>query len=396
MLKVWAVFKREMLELAKSPMAFVWTLALPIVLILLVGQLSFGGSSDGKFAISIPVVMQDNGTGTQQFIGVLKQIPGVTLEEMSLDNAKQHVETKSDRGGYILFPVGFSQAIAGGQQASLNVVTDTGTGGQIIRSLVQSVADRFNTTHLLVTALAQQAQQNNQTFDPQIASQQAITLQQNNKPAVTVVAQNAGGASFNTFDQVAPGYATMFIILGLSGLIGSVMSERTRGTMSRLAVMPLPKWAYMTGKMLAQFVIGFAQVVIMLGIAAIFFKAHINGDNILGIFLLILTLSFAATALGMLLASIFKTEGASRPIVTLIALIGSLVGGSWFPIWLLPEWVQQVSKVTINSWAMQGFNGLMIFGQSLSTVLVDVVALAIYGAICLLLAIRFFRYSETA
>jgi len=396
MLKVWAVFKREMLELAKTPLAFVWSLALPLVLIVLVGQLNFGGSNDGKFTISIPVVVQDNGAGTQQFIGILKQIPGVTLEEMSLDEAKQHVETKSDRGGYILFPAGFSQSLQGGQQASLNVITDTGTGGQIIRSLVQSVADRYNTTQLLVTAAAQQAQQNNQTFDAQAAAQRAAALQQSNKPPITVVAQNAGGASYNMFDQVAPGYATMFIILGLSALVGSVMTERTRGTMSRLAVMPLPKWAYMTGKMLSQFVIGFAQVVVMLGIAALFFKAHINGDNILGIFLLILTLSFAATALGMLLASIFKSEGASRPVVTIIALIGSLVGGSWFPIWLLPDWVQQVSKVTINSWAMQGFNGLMIFGQSLSTVLVDIVALAIYGAICLFLATRFFRYSETA
>ncbi len=96
----------------------------------------------------------------------------------------------------------------------------------------------------------------------------------------------------------------------------------------------------------------------------------------------------------MLIVSLFKNESAAGLVVTLVALIGSAVGEAWFPLFLMPEWIQQVSKVTINSWAMSGFNGLMIFGQTLGEVLPAIGVLLLYGAVCLLLATRFFKYSE--
>lgn len=122
--------------------------------------------------------------------------------------------------------------------------------------------------------------------------------------------------------------------------------------------------------------------------------AHINAGNIVGIFLLVL-LSFAATSLGILIASLLKTENGIRPVILIIGLLGALLGGSWFPLWLMPDGMQQISKITINSWAMNGFNNLMIFGQGLSQVLPNLLALLIYGVVCLGLASRFFSYSES-
>src|SRR4029079_7026135 len=162
--------------------------------------------------------------------------------------------------------------------------------------------------------------------------------------------------NYNSFDQVAPGYATMFVILGLNIVATTIINERTRGTLRRLAVMPVPRLAFLTGKMIAQFIISFLQVTIMLAVAAIFFGAHINGSNILGVFLLVVVLSFAATSLGILVASLIKTENGIRPVILIVGILGALLGGSWFPLWLMPDWMQQASKITINSWAMNGFN----------------------------------------
>lgn len=395
MRKVWAIVRRELQQLAKNPVPLAINLLLPIVLIVALGQINFGGGSGGAFKISIPVVTQDQGAGSQQFKAALQQIPGVTLEEMSLDEAIQHVQTKGDRGGYIIIAAGFSQAITSGQPANLTVVTSTDSGGQAVRSIVQAVADRFNTTSLMIQAAAQQAQQTNQTFNPQSAAQQAQSIQQTAKPAIALNIQNAGGANYNSFDQVAPGYATMFVILGLNIVAMTIINERTRGTLRRLAVMPVPRWVFLTGKMIAQFIISFLQVSIMLTVAALIFGAHINGGNILGVFLLVVLLSFAATSLGLLIASLLKTENGIRPVILVVGILGALLGGSWFPLWLMPDWMQQASKITINSWAMNGFNNLMIFGQSLSQVLPNLLALLVYGLICLWLSVRFFKFSES-
>ena len=400
MLRVWAVVKRQLLETAKSPRAFAFNLLMPVILVVLIGQIfSFSSNNGSSVAVSVPIVFQDGTSSVQQspFFASLTKLPGisVTFEPMSLAEAQDHVSKKLDRSGYIVVPTGFNQAVANQQPTNLQVFTTSDTSGRIIQSLVQQAASYYNTTNLMVASAAQQAKQSGQQFNPSAAAQQAIQLQQQpNSPVIKVDAQNAAGASFNQFDQVAPGYATMFVIFGLNTVVLAIIGERSRGTMRRLAVMPLPKWAFMTGKMIAQFIISFLQVTVMLTVAKVFFNASINASNIVGIVLLVTALSFAATALGMLIVSVFKSEGAASPIVTLVALIGSAVGGAWFPLFLMPQWVQQVSKVFINSWAMNGFNGLMIFGQTLSEVLPNILALLAYGGICLVIATRLFKYSE--
>jgi ABC-2 type transport system permease protein len=397
--KVWAVVKRQLLETVKKPRSFAFTLALPIILVVLLGQIfNFSTSSGGTVKISVPVVFQD-GTGTVEqtpFLASLTKIPGlsVTLEPMTLQEAKDHVSKTVDRSGYIVVPAGFNQALTNRQPVSLQVYTTNDTSGQIIQSLIQNAASYYNTTNLMVTSAAQQAKQSGQNFDAQAAAQQALQLQQNTPPAIKVDNQTVAGANFNQFDQIAPGYATMFVIFGLNTVVLAIIDERTRGTMRRLAVMPLSKWQFMAGKMIAQFIISFLQVSLMLAVAKFFFNASIGAENIVGIVLAVIALSFAATALGMLLVSIFTSENAVSPVVTLVALIGSALGGAWFPLFLMPDWVQQLSKVTINSWAMRSFNGLMIFGQNLGEVLPNILVMLAYGAVCLFLATRFFRYSE--
>ena len=397
--KVLAVVKREMLEVAKRPVAFAWNLALPLVMIIFLGSIfNFGStSSGGKFEVKVPTVVQDDGPGTQQFLTMLSNLPGVTVtvERSDLQDAKDHVETKSDRGAYMIIPPGFSQAFLNHQPTSLQVITaNDSSSGQIISQVLQGVASRYNTTGLMVAAAGQQAKQSSANFDANAATQQAETLQNNNQPLLKIESYSASGSSYNNFDQIAPGYATMFVIFGLQTVVLTILADRTKGTMRRLAVMPLPKWAYMSGKMIAQFIISFLQVTVMLVVAKFVFNANINMDNILGVFLIVVTLSWAATALGMLLVSVFKSQNAVQPAVSIIALIGSMVGGAFFPLWLMPSWVQGASKIFINSWAMSGFNDLMIFKQSLVHVLPDILALLVYGLVCLLLATRFFRYSD--
>src|ERR1700710_740058 len=111
MRKVWAIVRRELQQVSKNPVPLAINLLLPIVLIVALGQINFGGSNSWEaFKVSIPVVTEDTGAGAQTFKSALQQIPGVTLEEMSLQDAKDHVTTKGDRGGYIVIEPGFSQA----------------------------------------------------------------------------------------------------------------------------------------------------------------------------------------------------------------------------------------------------------------------------------------------
>ena len=391
MYKIWAITRRELLETVKNPSGLVFTLALPIVLIALIGQIfTFSSSSDTAFKADVGLVAQDNGQAAQNFVTALKSVPVFNIIETDQATAEDRINNKRDLSAYIVIPQGFGQSLQSGSASVRAVIDPTDNSRyQIVNGTLQSVAERYNQMALLQSVSAMQAQQSG---GKPLSAAELAQLQSQQKPVLSVKAENAGSKKFNQFDQVAPGYATMFVIFGLNTVALTLIEERQRGTLRRLATMPLPKWAYMLGKMLAQFIISFVQVAVMLIFARVVFNANIGPDNVLGIFLIVVALSFAATGLGMLIASAFSSATAVRPVVTLVALVGSALGGAWFPLFLMPQWVQTLSKVTINSWAMQGFNDLMIFNAGVGQVLLNTAVLLAYGAVCLLLAMRLFKY----
>jgi ABC-2 type transport system permease protein len=109
---------------------------------------------------------------------------------------------------------------------------------------------------------------------------------------------------------------------------------------------------------------------------------------------LLIGTSFAATGLGMLLVSVVRTRAQINPVVSLIVLVTSAVGGAWWPIFIEPTWLQQLAKIGITAWAMEGLNGSMILGKGFMDVLPDILGLFAYGLICLILALRLFRFQQ--
>ncbi len=92
--------------------------------------------------------------------------------------------------------------------------------------------------------------------------------------------------------------------------------------------------------------------------------------------------------------AVIKSRKQIHPITTLIILGSSAIGGSWFPLFMMPEWVQQAARITINAWAMEGYNRLMLFGGGLNDVWPDIGVLLLYGAVCFAVGLRLFRFKE--
>ncbi|MFI5269359.1 MAG: ABC transporter permease, partial [Chloroflexota bacterium] len=212
-------------------------------------------------------------------------------------------------------------------------------------------------------------------------------------PPVAVQTVNATGRTINFQDQTVPGYALMFALFGITGGAGSLLEEKESGTVKRLLIAPLPPLALLGGKALALFVQSVAQLSLLFGLGALLFKIDL-GPSLPALALLIVGTSLAATGLGMILVSFVRTQRQLRPITTLVTLGFSAIGGSWFPLALEPQWMQNVSKISLNAWAMQGFTGLMIFGKSFSQVLPNILALFLYGAVCMAIGVRLFRFRE--
>jgi len=224
----------------------------------------------------------------------------------------------------------------------------------------------------------------------------ATALERLHDPPVRARVTTVGSTEeqeFNTFDQLVPGYAVMFAMFTVLSAAGGILEEKERGTFKRLLIAPIPQWSLLGGKLLAQFLLGVGQIALMFLFGALIFHVQL-GNSLVGLLLITLATCWATTSLGILLVAVIRSRKQIHPITTLIILGSSAIGGSWYPLFMMPKAVQQVARVTLVAWAMEGYNRLMIVGGNLADVWVDIGALVLYGAICFGVGLRLFRFKE--
>lgn len=92
--------------------------------------------------------------------------------------------------------------------------------------------------------------------------------------------------------------------------------------------------------------------------------------------------------------AVIKSRKQIHSITALEILGSSAMGGSWFPLFLMPKATQQVARITLVSCAMEGYKRLMILGGSLEDVWVNIGVLVLYGAICFAVGRKLFKFKE--
>ena len=211
----------------------------------------------------------------------------------------------------------------------------------------------------------------------------------------TVVGQRREGEGLDFAAFYAAAVAVMFLMFSASGAGGALIEEQESGTLERVLTsglgmsrLLLAKWVWLT-------LLGIGQVSLMFLWAQLMFHvplfAHLPG------FLLITVATAACTAaFGLVLATIARTRQQLQGMANVIVLSLSAIGGSMFPRFLMPEWMQKFSLIGFNAWALEGYLGVFWRQSSFVTLLGPVAALAGFTALFLFIARRVARRWEAA
>ena len=392
----------ELLLLRKDKMAVVWMIILPLGMTTIMG-LVFGGFGGGSEAvvIDLPVVDRDGGEMAAVVLDILSQTENLHVETEHDEESARQLVTDGKRAGVVLIPSGFSAAITSGQPTALElVVVPGGQTAPLLEGMVRGVTSGFSNVQTTVEVAISEVQRatgsTNLDYEG-IASRVAVTaLERLEDPPVRARITTVGGQEeeeFDIFDQAVPGYAVMFAMFTVLSAAGGILEEKERGTFKRLLVSPIPQWSLLGGKLLAQFLVGVGQIALMFIFGAFVLRVGL-GSSLLGLLLITLATCWATTSLGILLVAVIRSRKQIHPITTLIILGSSAIGGSWFPLFMMPKAVQQVGRITLVAWAMEGYNRLMILGGSLADVWVNIGVLILYGAVCFAVGLRLFRFKE--
>ena len=148
----------------------------------------------------------------------------------------------------------------------------------------------------------------------------------------------------------------------------------------------------MLGKFLSALYRGVLQLLV-LWVAGIFVFNIDLGVSPAAVVLISLLMVLASSAFGVMLASVVRTENAASGLGVLVSLALAPLGGCWWPLFITPQWMQSLAKLTPHGWANTAFNKLMLFGAEFGDVVTEMGMLALFAAAFLAVTLWRFRLS---
>jgi len=176
----------------------------------------------------------------------------------------------------------------------------------------------------------------------------------------------------------------------LLGVSLGLLDERDWGTLERLRAMPVRLGQVLGAKLFARFLVGFLQMVVLFAAGWLFFGISLGRDPWL-LLLPIAGIVFAGTAFGLVVAALATSREAVLPLGSVVIVTMAAVGGCWWPIDLEPHWMRRVALAFPTTWAMEGFNDLMIRHRGFDAALRPAAVMAAFGLIYLVAGALLFR-----
>jgi ABC-2 type transport system permease protein len=368
----------------KGDLAF--SLLLPIVTFALIYG-AFGGQT--LFTATASVVDEDKGVYAAELIQQLDNVDGVSIEMLTPADAQSLLD-RSDRLFVLEIPAGFSDALASGERAQL-VFLQRGNGGlagQILASIIRGIADEMAKPFLI------ESQVGNNLAGTGVSQGQIDTTvtqyldAERQQPALGVTEQVVGGSA-ELVNQYLPGIVTMYVLFALMLTARVIVEERRKGTLERLLTTRLSVGELFFGKYLSSIGRGFVQTLILLALGYAVFQMFTPVTFFESVFI-ILVFTAAASALGLIIASVARTEEAARWISVVFTMFMVMLGGTFFQ--LEPgTFLYKLGRISINTYVNEALTTVIAKGGTLGDTIVPLAIFVGVAVVGLMISRRLFK-----
>jgi ABC-2 type transport system permease protein len=193
--------------------------------------------------------------------------------------------------------------------------------------------------------------------------------------------------------------AVLFVFLSAASVARSIYEERKIGSLRRLLSAPLTRTELMLGKMLPIWLLTLVQIVMIFSVGALILP--ILGLGTLGIgkspvawALASMIIALCSTSLGIMIASIAKSEGQISGLSNALLWVAGFLGGALVPTFLIQQMptLYFFSRLVPQSYATQAYYDVIARGASVVDILPLLGMLLVFTAVFLFIGIRRFRF----
>jgi ABC-2 type transport system permease protein len=352
------VFRREYL---RNRIGLFFALIFPVILILIFGAIFSGGSSG-----SITVYLQNQDASSPTSVAFINSLNSTkTIEVVSVDssaNLPQYLLAHSSSNGLII-PQGFQQDYASGKSVNVTVYTNPAdTSSQIVVGTVNGVVNYFNLRHAGAP------------------------------PVLGIQQQTIKSQSYKYIDFLVPGLIGFSILTSPMFSMVNISAEYKKAKLfKQLSLTSLRKEEWLIAKIIWYVILSAISFVLMYAVGTYVFGAHIALSLSIVPFIVIGPLLFVS--LGMLVGTVTKSQESAGVIGNIVTFPMMFLSGTFFPLSIMPTYLQSLAHVFPLFYVVDGLNNVMIF-SNFGQALIDLAVLAAIAAVIFGLAVTFFKWRE--
>jgi ABC-2 type transport system permease protein len=342
-------------------------LIFPVILILIFGAI-FSGTSSG----TVTVYVQNQDTGpypspemnvASQFLDALNSSGTVNLVMVSPseDFAKYLADHSASDG--MIIPADFSANYLSNNTVNITVYGNpTSSTSSIVSGTVGGVANQFNLQRFGGSSL--------------IGIEKATVNSQQEK----------------YIDFLIPGLIGFSILVSPMFSLVNVSSEYKKTKLfKQLSLTPLTKMEWLASKVLWYIILSAVSFVLMVIVGVAAFGAHITLTAWIIPFLILGPMLFAS--IGMLVGTVSKNPETAGVIGNIVTFPMMFLSGTFFPISIMPEYLQNIAHVLPLYYVIEGLNNVMVY-DNIAGALTDIAVVAVLTAVFFLAAVRLFKWRE--
>jgi ABC-2 type transport system permease protein len=359
-------YKINTLRFFRDKLSIFFGIGFPLIFLFVFGGLNSGG---GDISFNVALINQSDTSFSKQLVDQLKgsTVLDVQQDIASLDQARQKM-SRSEIDAAIVLPPHFgavaktSNGTHPAGQLKVIYTQNNEQSGQaltsILRTQLSSINSKYVSTDVPFSVQGEQLNEN----------------------------------SLSAFDYAFAGLLGFAIIgMGIFGPINVFPELKKMGILRRLSTTPLRVWQYFLSIMLGQATTGLLSIAIMFVVAITVFNLQVVGNyfelaafTTFGIFMIL--------GIGLALGGWAKNERQAAPLSNIIVFPMMFLSGTFFPRFLMPEWLQHVSSFIPLTPVIDGIRMIATEGKHLVDLGPQLGLMAIWVVIIYVVAFKVFRW----
>jgi ABC-2 type transport system permease protein len=196
----------------------------------------------------------------------------------------------------------------------------------------------------------------------------------------------------NYFPFVLIGIAVQnYLTLSLSRFSGSLRESQLSGTLEAVLATPVRLPSFLMGSTAYSFVFNALRIFIYLAVGALLFHVHFNWERLpaaLGVICLTIA---AFCSLGIFSAGFIMLFKRGDPINWGFNVISWLLGGVYYPVSVLPLWLQKIAFIIPMTHSLEALRLLLLTDRGFSCISDHLLVLGLWAVIGLPLSLLCFR-----